>query len=708
MKDRSTNLRLAAVRPVLILLMLLAMTVMGNARTRQVFFAGGQSNAKPEWAAAIEETLVEAGGPDVLVVHQYHPGHWLQDWYTTEPQADYTNDFFNTAGTGHLQAQLQAIKAAGDDYVFNGFFWFQGEGDTGDNATMDTYNGRFFAMLGHLKQDLGLTNDFNSTLAVIDLNQDPFYDNPANAAGRTRADIEKMRMIQFAIASTTISSSVDTRSYARMDAWHVTSSELTRLGTNMANVHVTTFGLPWGSGDSLLVNGGFESGIGSIASGWNKAEFGPFVVPSDGADGTVFERLGTNGTVGAFSTQDLIVGSAAGPANYGGIAFFPLPARSFSTASLALTVVVGGVLSNANVDVWGLGYVTGTPALNGNWFLNADTDTRTGAALGTGIGTNTPVKIADNIVTQGTGVSAGTRWQTDSLQGNRLKDFLNSLQASGAMPGDYAVIRVNPDADVAAAFDGTAGHAFQSIRYGGSHRIAPDQRAQLSLTPSSDPLIAERSTDTPRDGAAAFRFGLDATHHGTNLTWITQDLNAGDVSGRRITFSGYCRHSSTNPLLANQQIEFQLLCRNTGDDTLSTVHAVALDSTAPQDLYQFSTLHAVAPTGTVQVSVQVIFRAPDFLTQTAGSVLVDDVTLTISASQEPEFPITRIDHLLNGDIRLKWASISNRQYVVQATTNLFNTPFGDLPGTNIANATELNYTNHPSARAQFYRVRRLP
>ena len=45
---------------------LLAFTA--NARTRQVFFAGGQSNAKSEWASAIESVLKSSGGPDVLVV----------------------------------------------------------------------------------------------------------------------------------------------------------------------------------------------------------------------------------------------------------------------------------------------------------------------------------------------------------------------------------------------------------------------------------------------------------------------------------------------------------------------------------------------------------------------------------------------------------------------------------------------------------------
>ena len=205
-----------------------------------VFFAGGQSNAKAAWADAITAELVADPAYDnVVMVHSYHPGHWLQNWYTAAgAKANYETDFFNASQTGALEAQLAAITAAGDDYVISGFFWFQGEGDTGSTEAADLYESRFMAMLNQIKTDAGLDYDIPFTLAVIDANS--AYETPA---GRTWAQINYLRNIQqndLAVAANN-GTSVDTRGYARTDEWHLTTEASQSLGAVMAQQHIATF-----------------------------------------------------------------------------------------------------------------------------------------------------------------------------------------------------------------------------------------------------------------------------------------------------------------------------------------------------------------------------------------------------------------------------------------------------------------------------------
>ena len=210
-------------------------------RLINVFFAGGQSNATGAWADAITAELVADPAYDnVVMVHSYHPGNWLQTWYTTGPQANYETDFFNASQTGVLEAQLAAITAAGDTYVLSGFFWFQGEGDTGSTEAADLYESRFMAMLNQIKTDAGLNYDIPFTLAVIDANPDDFPE------GRTLEQINYLRNIQqneLAVAANN-GTSVDTRGYTRTDAWHLTTEAKQSLGAVMAQQHIATFNPP--------------------------------------------------------------------------------------------------------------------------------------------------------------------------------------------------------------------------------------------------------------------------------------------------------------------------------------------------------------------------------------------------------------------------------------------------------------------------------
>jgi hypothetical protein len=424
-----------------------------HAATRNVFFAGGQSNAKATWASAIASGLQAGYGADLVMVATNHSGEGLANWFTSGPNANYSNDLFNAAGTGLLQSRIHAITNAGDEVVFKGFFWFQGETDTGSYASMDAYTNRFRAMMAQLKQDLGMETDVNFMLAVIDGNPDPFYDDPANAAGRTRADVDYLRGIQTNLCVAPSGAYVDTRGYTRTDMWHLTTSELTRLGTDMSTVFTNTFGI-------------------------SPPPFETVSLVSHDADGAIYPT-------GEFSAQDLICGFTGNPlVAYNGIAFFQLPAKRIEDADLVFTVEQNyGPLPAANVDVWGLGYVRGTPALNRAWMLLGDTDTRLP------INNNVPAtKIADNFVAAGQATPVGGVWQLDAAQRANLKAFLNGLYEKGALPGDYVVIRINPDAVLDTA---------SNVRWGGSHRTSPDRRTRLALTLADDgPPSATESTFT--------------------------------------------------------------------------------------------------------------------------------------------------------------------------------------------------------------------
>ena len=432
-------------------IMILAMSIglvfsAAASKTVNVFFAGGQSNAKSTWASAIANGLQAGYGSTLVMTWTNHSGEGLANWFTTTPQVNYSNDFWNAAGTGVLQSQIRAITNAGDKVVFQGVFWFQGETDTGSYASMDAYTNRVGLMLARLKQDFGLTNDVRLVYAIIDGNSDPLYDNPANTGGRTRADVDYLRAYQIAQGSGPQFAYADTRGYARSDMWHLLTSgpdELSRQGLAMSAAYTTKFGISLPTVD-------------------------PTIIGSHAADGADF-------LTGTFPDQTLICG-VAGTVAYNGVAFFQLPTNRIDSANLSFTVEQNnGPLTNANVDVWGLGYMT-TPAMSSSWTLMADTDPR---SL---VNYNVPfTKIADNFVAVGQTTAAGSVWQLNAAQGTNLTAFLNSLYMKGAMPGDYVVIRVNPDASFTAPLN---------IRWGSSAQISPDRRPKLSVTLSDTPALA--------------------------------------------------------------------------------------------------------------------------------------------------------------------------------------------------------------------------
>lgn len=437
---------------------LAGLTVCSQAATRNVFFAGGQSNAKSTWASAIAGGLQAGYGSGLVMVFTNHSGEGLANWFTTTPQANYSNDFYNASGTGVLQSQIRAITNAGDKVVFQGIFWFQGETDTGSYGSMDAYTNRVGLMLARLKQDMGFTNDVRLVYAVIDGNPDPYYDDPANTGGRTRADVDYLRAYQIAQGSGSKFAYADTRGYTRTDMWHLTTAELSRQGAAMSAAYTAKFGAALPPDEAVNIS-------------------------SHDADGSIYSPTGV------FTAQDLINGIATGNVMYNGIAFFQLPNSFVSDANLILTVSSGGTLTNANIDVWALGYMS-SPAMSASWLLQADTDSR---PL---LNSVAPTKIADNLVPVNQAASAGNVFQLNAAQRTNLTAYINALYARGAQAGDYVVIRTNPDA-VLSTSDA------RNIRFAASSNGNTSYRPKLAVTLTGASVLGSgfKYYSHPNDGA---------------------------------------------------------------------------------------------------------------------------------------------------------------------------------------------------------------
>ncbi|QNN21958.1 PEP-CTERM sorting domain-containing protein [Planctomycetales bacterium ZRK34] len=147
----------------------------------------------------------------------------------------------------------------------------------------------------------------------------------------------------------------------------------------------------------------------------------------------------------------LLAGGGGGQNGFAGIAYFKLPdvltADSLTDADLQFTLSALGNSVLGNLDIYGLGYVTGTPSTSvpSSWYFDDANDTRTGNDLGTNIGTNTVTKIADNALLGGTSNPSPSVHSTNASQDTTLATFLRSLYTAGATANDYAVIRFNVD-----------------------------------------------------------------------------------------------------------------------------------------------------------------------------------------------------------------------------------------------------------------------
>lgn len=201
-----------------------------------------------------------------------------------------------------------------------------------------------------------------------------------------------------------------------------------------------------------------------------------------------------NGTASfeVLSANGRILAGGGGSGQFTGIYYFPLPAipsESFlATSNLGLTILSDTTASTAlPIDLYGLGYITGTPptAINNTWHYVGTNDTRTGTTLGTNIGANPITKIANDFLIGGTSIPDFTLVETDAVQDSALTTFINSLFDNGAVAGDYAAIRLNADSVAASGI---------RFNFGSRDNSTPGYQPFLSFDIQEVPPIPEPST----------------------------------------------------------------------------------------------------------------------------------------------------------------------------------------------------------------------
>lgn len=211
--------------------------------TVDIIFAGGQSNATKEWASGIHQVLLDSGAfSNLRMVHVYHPGHWLRSWHDDQGTAeDFDADFYNANKTGALEIAWQEVLDAGKQPRLAGFFWLQGEGDTGSLESQATYIARFNQILNLLQAHFQLDAPPNFAVAIIDANQKPEFDAALAKIGRTDEMVDSMRAKLIKLGTQANGVAVDTRGVRRMDVWHLPRAEKEKLGQKMAKAFVQKF-----------------------------------------------------------------------------------------------------------------------------------------------------------------------------------------------------------------------------------------------------------------------------------------------------------------------------------------------------------------------------------------------------------------------------------------------------------------------------------
>ncbi len=115
-----------------------------------VYFCGGQSNATVIWYETIKAEILKVD-PTAIVIHNYHPGNSLMEWYTSYPKDNYIEDM------GIIKSYLDDVN-----YNFKGFIWWQGESDRFEGYYQQ-YENRFMAMIKEFKKDV---KDYNFSVVM--------------------------------------------------------------------------------------------------------------------------------------------------------------------------------------------------------------------------------------------------------------------------------------------------------------------------------------------------------------------------------------------------------------------------------------------------------------------------------------------------------------------------------------------------------------
>jgi len=218
-----------------------------------LFIVTGQSNARPAFALGIESGLRASGEFDNVVVYNaQRSGNWLSQWMTDSNgeysyAGNFLEDLWAPDGSSGLQQLIADLESDGDTVTVRGFFWWQGEGDTGSVNAQNTYSERLQWMISELQ---GYYGDFDVMLTLIDWNT--AFPQSLENIGRTPADVEAIRDALVDAAVSMDAMYFDSRGYPRADLWHVASSDdprgyyapVTDLGADQARAFIESVFCP--------------------------------------------------------------------------------------------------------------------------------------------------------------------------------------------------------------------------------------------------------------------------------------------------------------------------------------------------------------------------------------------------------------------------------------------------------------------------------
>lgn len=205
---------------------LIAAGTAASAQThRDIIIVSGQSNARLAYANGVFLAIEDSGRyENPVLFHRHRSGNRMSFWVNGTPgnytlNTNFLEDFWNPDGTADLQQFIAGIEADGDTWDIAGFFWFQGEGDTGSYTQINNYAGRFMHLLNTLEFNLGLDHRIPFIITAIDYNGD---DDWLASINRTPELIEAMRDAHFQIGdSVPWAATSDSRGWPRIDLWHV-------------------------------------------------------------------------------------------------------------------------------------------------------------------------------------------------------------------------------------------------------------------------------------------------------------------------------------------------------------------------------------------------------------------------------------------------------------------------------------------------------
>lgn len=189
----------------------------------EIFIVTGQSNARAMYADGVMMGLRESRlWNNPVLYHRHRSGEGMFRWVTGTdgdyaPGSLFLADFdnhFNTSGLEHL---IRSIREQGDTYEIAGFFWFQGESDSGFTNEVFAYSGRFRFLLDQIAERHNWGRPIPFVITIVDHNTE-FQDQLPGSVSL----FEFMRGVQFAIAEDDPNGiAFDSRGWPRLDLWHV-------------------------------------------------------------------------------------------------------------------------------------------------------------------------------------------------------------------------------------------------------------------------------------------------------------------------------------------------------------------------------------------------------------------------------------------------------------------------------------------------------